>query len=267
MYEPRFRCRKNGVPILSNDDIEHDAEMFIRDFNEDLLKHPGEVDIEKFAEYYLGLIPEYNNLTHCGLILGRMVFNDNNKVAVYDSETGRAEYISAKRGTLIIDNTLLEDEHRLRSTIGHESGHWIYQQSYYHIDQNQLTLFSNADATTTACRKSDIEGGECPQGGRKNLTSDHDWLEHQAKYFSAAILMPRAAMKIVCGDERVRKNLSAELPGFEEEVLAGHVSEVFNVSTESARIRIKQLGYGFKQEILQNNQLFTIGYPSRAFSL
>lgn len=69
MYEPQFRCRSNGVPILSHEDIESDAEMFIRDFDPDVLNNPKEVNIEEFAEFYLGLTPEYNNLTHCGLIL------------------------------------------------------------------------------------------------------------------------------------------------------------------------------------------------------
>lgn len=131
MYEPQFRCRSNGVPILSHKDIESDAEMFIRDFDPDVLNNPKEVNIEEFAEFYLGLTPEYNNLTHCGLILGRMVFNDSNKVPVYDADAKRAEYIFAGRGTVMIDNTLLTDEHRFRSTMGHESGHWIYQQSYF----------------------------------------------------------------------------------------------------------------------------------------
>ena len=195
MYEPQFRCRSNGVPILSHEDIESDAEMFIRDFDPDVLNNPKEVNIEEFAEFYLGLTPEYNNLTHCGLILGRMVFNDSNKVPVYDADAKRADYIFAGRGTVMIDNTLLTDEHRFRSTMGHESGHWIYQQSYFYRDPNQLVLFDNLEQTSTACRKTDIEGGEAAQSnGRKQLCSDHDWLEHQAKYFSAAILMTRTAM-------------------------------------------------------------------------
>ena len=143
MYEPQFRCRSNGVPILSHEDIESDAEMFIRDFDPDVLNNPKEVNIEEFAEFYLGLTPEYNNLTHCGLILGRMVFNDSNKVPVYDADAKRAEYIFAGRGTVMIDNTLLTDEHRFRSTMGHESGHWIYQQSYFYRDPNQCSIIWN----------------------------------------------------------------------------------------------------------------------------
>lgn len=268
MYEPQFRCRSNGVPILSHEDIESDAEMFIRDFDPDVLNNPKEVNIEEFAEFYLGLTPEYNNLTHCGLILGRMVFNDSNKVPVYDADAKRAEYIFAGRGTVMIDNTLLTDEHRFRSTMGHESGHWIYQQSYFYRDPNQLFLFDNLEQTSTACRKTDIEGGEAAQSnGRKQLCSDHDWLEHQAKYFSAAILMPRTAMRQVCGDKELRKRLREEFPGFELEMLAAEVAEIFNVSSESAKIRIKQLGFDFAKSPVKQKTLFTIGYPSGVISL
>lgn len=267
MYELQFRCRKNGVPILSHDEIDTDVEMFIRDFKPELLKKPGETDIEGFVEFYLGLTPEYNNLTHCGLILGRMVFNDNNKIPIYDPEIKRAEYIFARRGTVMIDNTLLEDEHRFRSTMGHEAGHWIYQQSYFYKDPFQMTLFSDMENTSTACRRFDIEGGECNEGRRKSLVSDHDWLEHQAKYFSAAILMPRAAIKIICGDEELRRRFQETFPGCEEEMLASYVADVFNVSVESAKIRIRQLGYGFEETVVPSSTIFTIGYPSKVFSL
>lgn len=168
----------------------------------------------------------------------------------------------------MIDNTLLTDEHRFRSTMGHEAGHWIYQQSYFYRDPNQLVLFDNLEQTSTACRKTDIEGGEVTQSnGRKQLSSDHDWLEHQAKYFSAAILMPRTAMKQVCGDKELRKRLREEFPGFELEMLSVEVAELFNVSSESAKIRIKQLGFDFEHSPVKQKTIFTIGYPSSVFSL
>lgn len=125
MYEPEFRCQKNGVPILSHKEIEDDVENFIKDFDVEILERPRELDIERFVEYYLRLSLDYNNLSNCGLILGRMVFNDTDKIPIYDAEKGRAEYISAERGTIMVDNMLLDDEHRLRSTLGHEAGHWI----------------------------------------------------------------------------------------------------------------------------------------------
>ena len=55
MYEPQFRCRSNGVPILSHEDIESDAEMFIRDFDPDVLNNPKEVNIEEFDRVLSGI--------------------------------------------------------------------------------------------------------------------------------------------------------------------------------------------------------------------
>lgn len=267
MYEPHFRCKRNGVPILKNEEIEQDAEMFIRDFDADLLKNPHPVDIEQFVEYYLNLTFEYNNLTHCGLILGRMVFNDTNKMPIYVPKTHTAEYITVKRGTVMIDNTLLNDEHRLRSTMGHEAGHWIYHPGYFHVDPNQITLFDTTDRITTACRRFDIEGGECAEVGRRTLSTDHDWIEHHAKFFSAAILMPREAMRTVCMDTVQRKNIRLEYPRFENEVLADVVAEIFNVSTESARIRITQLGYGFEAKKSVRPTLIAMSYSENIFSM
>ena len=131
-----------------------------------------------------------------------------------------------------------------------------------------MFLFNNLEQTSTACRKTDIEGGEATQSnGRKQLCSDHDWLEHQAKYFSAAILMPRTAMRQVCGDRELRKRLQDEFPGFELEMLSAEVAELFNVSSESAKIRIKQLGMDFEKSPVKQKTMFTIGYPSSVFSL
>lgn len=267
MYEPQFRSKKNGVPILKNEEIEQDAELFIRDFNPDLLKNPQPVDIEHFIEYYLNLTFEFNYLTHCGLILGRMVFNDTDKMPIYVPEMKQADYITAKRGTVMIDNTLLEDEHRLRSTMGHEAGHWIYHPGYYCIDPNQMTMFDTTEKITTACRRFDIEGGDCPEGGRKTLVTDHDWIEHHAKFFSAAILMPREAMRIVCLDSKHRKDITLECMGFENAILANEVAEIFNVSAESARIRISQLGYGFENDMVIRPTLFSISYPDSVISM
>lgn len=229
---------------MSNDDIDYHAERYLLDYDADVLKNPKPVDIEGFAEFYLNLTPDYVNLTHCGLILGRMVFNDSDKIPIYDVNSSRAEYISAERGTMMIDNTLLNDEHRLRSTMGHESGHWVLQQAYYRIDPYQMVLFDFMEKTATACRKSDIEGGDNVTGKRK-FSTDHEWLEHQAKYFSAAILMPKSAMKIACAEIKTHYLTEGDFSICNDEVLAEQVAEIFNVSTTSAAIRIEQLGLGF----------------------
>ena len=74
-------------------------------------------------------------------------------------------------------------------------------------------------------------------------------------------------MKQVCGDKELRKRLREEFPGFELEMLSVEVAELFNVSSESAKIRIKQLGFDFEHSPVNQKTIFTIGYPSSVFSL
>ena len=74
-------------------------------------------------------------------------------------------------------------------------------------------------------------------------------------------------MRQVCGDKELRKRLREELPGFELEMLATEVAEIFNVSSESAKIRIKQQGFDFAKSPVKQKTLFTIGYPSSVISL
>ena len=81
----------------------------MRDFQPSVLTNPAPVDIESFVENYLGMTPDYQLLSHNGIYLGMTVFNDTNRVIVFSQETGRAEYISAKAHTVIIDTRLLEE--------------------------------------------------------------------------------------------------------------------------------------------------------------
>lgn len=248
MYTPQFRIRGKGVPILGNAEIDFHAEAFLRDYNPSLLTNPQPINIEELAEYYLGLTMEYDYLSHNGFIWGRMVFNDTGRIPVYLPDEGRADYIPAKRGTVIIDNTLLDDdnEYRLRSTVGHECGHWVFHSSYYTFDPNQLSLFDMDGMAATACRKQDIEGDV---EGRRRLESDQDWLEHHAKYFSAAILMPKTMFVKVVDELETRSKIPKECWAFRDDYLANYLSETFNVSPTSAKIRLKQLGLSVEDKL------------------
>lgn len=55
MYQPKLRKQRSGIPIMRNSEIDAHAEEFLRDYNPSLFKSPQPVDIEAFAEFYLGL--------------------------------------------------------------------------------------------------------------------------------------------------------------------------------------------------------------------
>ena len=145
MYTPSLRVKNNGVPILSKAEIDAIGERFVQDFQPEVLTNPSPVDIEGFIEFYLGMTPDYQYLSHNGVYLGMTVFNDTDKVPVFDPATNRAEYISAKARTVIIDNRLLDESqrHRYRFTLGHEGGHDIFHSGYFSYNPDQVSIFDD----------------------------------------------------------------------------------------------------------------------------
>ena len=227
-----FETKPGGVPLLSDRDIERDAAALIRDFNPSLLSDPAPVDIERFAESYLQLSIDFNWLSHNQTLLGRMVFCDT-IIPVYDPYAKRAEDFPVHARTIIIDNSLIDKETLLRSTIAHECGHAIYHRSYY----------GRQNAQTAACTVSDIR----IQTDAHQLTTDHDWLEHHAKRFSAAILMPYPAVRNVCKSYTDHLTLwYKNEPQLCNRLAANHIASIFKVSCAAAQIRMQQLHLDFQ---------------------
>lgn len=229
MYKPAFRKTINNVPVVDKDQLDNFGEQFVADFCSKAMRVPSEIDIDRFAVRYLGMEQDFQHLSHCGCYLGMTVFNDTDEVPIYNPENNRAEFISAKAGTLIIDNHLLEPnkEHRYRFTVGHEGSHHILHTAYFGYDPDQLSFF-NSRAPMVQCR---IDNKKLSQKPFENWT-DEEWMEWQANYLSAAILMPKSMVL----------KLAKDAPTVSYLELIHRVSKVFNVSSESAAIRLKQFG-------------------------
>ena len=239
MYTPTLRVKNNGVPVLSKKELNDIGERFIADFQPEALKEPQPVDIDGFAELYLGMTPDYQYLSHNGVYLGMTIFNDTNRVVIFDPTTNRAEYISAKARTMIIDRRLLDEnqQHRYRFTVGHEVSHDILHSGYFSYNPDQLTLFDNDTyGAMIQCR---VDSANNPKTDT-HLWDDHDWMEWQANYFSSAILMPKCAVQLVAN--KYPRNSLMENP-VNRARLVSDVSNTFDVSTEAAVIRLKDMGY------------------------
>ena len=253
-----------GVPILTNTAIEADAERLLRDYDPSLLKTPQPLNVEDFAENYLGLRIHYDNLSHDSSVLGRMVFS-NSRIPVYVPSLGRAEYCSVEAGTVIIDNSL-EEEGRaalFRSTMMHECGHKVYHAQYYREEAKPPMGITAARERipATACRQADIEGSR--RDGRRRLVSDRDWLEHQAKYFSAAALMPASMVRRVYDELEIGENLRASNSRASEQDLLFWLTAIFRVSAISAEIRIRQLKLDFESHQTADSSLLGMKNESR----
>ncbi len=240
MYRPVITRKRSGVPVLSRKEIDGIGENLVGDFMPDALITPQEIDIDSFAQNYLGMDQDFQYLSHCGVYLGMTVFNDTDKVPVYDPQRGCADYISAKAHTVIIDRTLLADnqEHRYRFTMGHEAGHEFLHKEYFAYDPCQMTIFDyigEASVEMVQCR---IDTKKM-DAGQPETWRDKDWMEWQANAFSSAVLMPVSMVRKVAEDVRKRGTKAV----FMGHAAASEVSRVFNVSFEAASYRLKQLGY------------------------
>ena len=55
MIDLRLKYGTNNIPLLSNETIDEHAELLIGDYDSSLLSKPQAIDVEDFAENYLGL--------------------------------------------------------------------------------------------------------------------------------------------------------------------------------------------------------------------
>lgn len=236
MYYPSFRTQKNGVPVVSKSELDTMGNRFVRDFQPDILTNPAPVDIDGFVECYLGMTPDYQYLSHNGIYLGMTVFNDTNKVPVYDPATKRAEYVSAKARTVIIDNRLLEakQQHRYRFTLGHEASHDILHSGFFSYNPDQMCLFDTPTTPMIQCR---IDSPSTKRTDPDTWT-DHERMEWQANRLSSAILMPQASVAVLAKEFPSRRESTNEILS-----MIQAVADTFDVSLESATYRLKELNY------------------------
>lgn len=235
MYTPSFRVKKNGVPILSKENIETIGENFIRDFCPEALTNPQAINIDDFVELYLGMTIDYQYLSNDGRYLGMTVFNDTDKVIIYDPEKNQADYLHADARTVLIDNSLLADNqgHRYRYTMGHEGAHDIFHSGYYSYNPNQLSMFDGGIAPMVQCREKALYSAPRTKG----KWTDIEWMEWQANFLSSVLLMPKEAVRIVVASKK-QKN-----PKLRALAMIQAVSKTFDVSPEAAKYRLQELGH------------------------
>lgn len=243
MFVPSYYISKSGVPILSKESIDYIAERFLEDFCPEALKEPREIDIESFAFNYLKLEQDFQYLSHCGIYLGMMVFKDTDKLAVYNPDKNRAEYIEAREGTIIIDNSLLEEsqECRYRFTVGHEAGHWIFHRLFFQRDMKQASSFLRPAQAVVQCRAASLEG----KMKHFDQWNDSDRMEWQANYMSSALFMPKSIVvdsynRCYFREDMEREN-DCDAPYYRE-MYTNSMAGFFNVSRQAAEIRLKSLG-------------------------
>lgn len=155
-----------------------------------------------------------------------------------DDVEGMTCFLPGELPRIFISAQLTNDtsrQNRLRTTLAHELGHAFYHRAVFdNLFAAPPRMFEAARAEPrTVCKRDTMM-----------VTSEFDWLEWQAGYFSGAILMPAQQVGRAIGDLlRDRGIHGAAVIGTPLAAEAErHTMALFQVSAEAARVRLRQLG-------------------------
>lgn len=225
------------VPYIRKEHFDDVASEFLRKYYPEALLSPIQVPIDKIAQEKMGLTVEYVNITEDLGIYGQIFFTDG-MVEVYVRDTD--EYIrrNVKRGTVFIDDEVFFQRTLgcVRNTLAHECLHWFKHRAYHTVQ----SLIGNDMAV--ACK--------CPTDGKletfKHVWTQEDWMEWQANGIAPKILMPREMFRVQAETNAYLKLIKGganAMHQFYFEMAVEEIAKFFNVSKQSASIRLNELGY------------------------
>lgn len=242
-------CKK--VPVVADAELEKFALEVIKDYNPKCLKGVVPIDYFHFLECYLKVNVQFQHIytpTKEEIIYGATSFSNNQQLKIFDKENLCTSCVPIGRGDIILDKQL-DCELMLgkqKFTGFHEGAHWLLHQKYFYVDENQLSMFDTLSNNSVACcSKENIE-----RRVRGKLETPKDFMEHQANYLAAAIMMPKT---IFMEETKKLILMSGERAGYitskndyETDNLvkgiAGSLADMFQVSKQSAKIRMNKLG-------------------------
>lgn len=250
------RCKNDGTPIVTDQAVQEYAEAVLEEYKPKLLREPGRINATHFLESYLGATVDYQDIYYeenSSPIAGATVFNDD-KVLVFDRENMCVRPIDVSAGTILIDNSTMQDgkEGFSKFTHLHEGGHFLMHPAVYRRVENQLSFFDfgqdSPGSHVAACKRSSI----CGSSGEKRprLVTEEDFREHQANTFAAAIAMPRRTF-IPCAQAMIRRAGFPEGIWVEDDVmdwdselglscLVDRLAEIYGVSRSAAKVQLKR---------------------------
>ena len=234
-----YKQKYNGQYILSKIDIEKIATDVLNEFSPSNLVVPTQLDTMSFLQDYLGLNVKRKYIgTFESGILGSIVMCDEMEIPSYDEMFRPTVLIETYGNVLISPNLSGKDTApRRRYTEMHEGSHFILHKDYYkHLDR-----ISTNQHKLIACRRMELLND--------NPNTAADWVEWQADYLAAALLMPQEVF-YDCARSIIRSfgvscgylTVSSSSNKRQASEIINKVAERFYVSYRAAQIRMIKLG-------------------------
>ena len=220
----------SNAPHIRACDFDNEAIAFLKQYYPQALDEPVAVPILHIARHKMGLRVVEHRLSEDFSILGQMCFT-NGVEDIYDKDNDEYKAVKVRYGTMILDpDTIAErNEGCKNNTIAHECFHWHKHRDYYIavsiVDPNKRTIKSSYDGK--------------PETTRDSWT-DEDWMEWQARNIAPRILMPINTFTEKA--ETIIANTSDIPAWFRHKSVVEQLAKFFNVSKQSAEIRLSELG-------------------------
>lgn len=232
-----MKLSNNLVPYIKKEKFDDVATEFLKKYYPEALLSPIPVPIESIARDKMKLTVEHVSITEDLSIYGQVFFTDG-IAEVYVKDTD--EYIrkDVKKGTVFIDEDVLSLRNIgcVRNTLAHECLHW-YKHRLYHELKTML-----GSEMAVACKCPIVEK---PERLNKEWTEE-DWMEWQANGIAPKILMPRDMFCLKTDEvfaESKKLRTFGDRGSLIHEWVAVLLADIFNVSKQSASIRLSELGY------------------------
>ncbi len=234
--------RKNTNPFLPYiDDFDREAETFLKKYGcEDAIDNPQRVPIYDIATKRMSLeVIQTECLSFDDSVQGAIAFSKG-VIEVYDPETKEFMGYPVSGPAIFVDSGMA-NEGRINNTIAHECFHWYKHREYFVFERahNSSVQFGIKCDARTLINSDD-----------RNW-SDVEKMEWQARTIAPKILMPlRAAIRkteelfLKYEDQGITRPMALES-------VISEFAEFYGVSVESAKIRIREIGFwddfGLKQ--------------------
>lgn len=235
-------AKRNNPFMHYVQDIEKEAEDFLRKYEcADAIDTPKPVPIRNIATRLMSLdIVDTEYLSFDGSVQGAIAFTGG-VIEVYDWSSEQNIGYAVKQPTVFVDADI-QNLGRVNNTLAHECYHWWRHRNYF----NYKRTHENGMEFAFRCNNRLSHFGSM-LGGQ---WSDEDKMEWQAKTIAPKILMPRNAFKKKV-DTTYDELLAATGSSDRRFVTPGVidiVSDFFEVSKQSAAIRMLELGYTEAEE-------------------
>lgn len=221
---------ESNAPHISKCEFDYEATIFLEQYYPQALKQPIAVPILNIARHKMGLRVVERHLSEDFSILGQMCFTSG-VAEIYDKDNDEYREVKVRYGTMIIDpDTIIRrNEGCKNNTISHECFHW-HKHRDYHI------AISVVDPKKRIIKSSFTEISE----SSRSLWTDDDWMEWQARGIAPRILMPVNTFTVMA--EQIIAESKKVQAWSRHYWVVGQLAEFFNVSKQSAEIRLSELG-------------------------